>query len=1076
MKALRPILGAALGACAVVLGAMAGTASCAQSAANVPVRTFERAQRVDVVCMRVFAPDPQNPALQIPIKAEPQPQAKCAPVPAGVDGSSLAYHLYALVTQTARGEVAAVDLTAGYVIDGDRSTPGINFIPVGALPTDVAVAPDAQLAFVAAAEVNKPAIYAIASRNILGDSQVSQGLAAGDAPPPPTLPALPVCQLDQAPGAMVVVPHVDTTDPAAPPTYEIAVVLPGDGARRKARVVTIDPAPFVRGAGLGTSDGATYAPGALSKCVFTSDTTLADTLPPAPTAVAAWGDGIRYEGAAPEAPPSPALCSGPPPVDAGVPDSGAGEGGAPVDGGPPLDAGAPADAGADADAGPGPLDFGPGNHAHATAAARDGTTLYVADDGLPLIHVLDLSKRGQPRELPPLVATSALDTLRKVSVGDIAVSPTTSDYKKYLYAVDKQEGSVMVFDVSDLPTTARGPLRSPHPEVNPFQPPDRIRFNAPVATVSFVRHDFPLTHVCDNPVTSARGGLFCNPNPKADPNAGDQGAGICYRADIATSDVPMLGPTRLRGIFAFVTLSNGTMVSIDVDDWDAPCRRPDPMDADNPPNAIAPPEPKPLAGGPTDIDPYHVPSAFSAGDTSAKVSQEFFFPVSAPNRPRSSFFLRSDNTTGIHAPQLNGLPQLFSQNTALTTVGASGRVNPVLLPTARTLADPSLFRTGVAPNPDPKPEPGTVPGGANALPGVRFSWEDPQVHIDQDWTVTYEGALPALDGNSLATAMETQDDYKTLFLPNASALFCRKGIEDSRIGAARAAALASEMQTRGLTPPPQLASTLTDYVQITDEILDASDPYWGENGNTCWSGSLENASPQQRHDACTSQFGAAADQSPWRDFPVLEAYDDHLVVGRYAYPGAVLANARQVVGRDPSNVETLKRARCCFHHQVRFQVRAGGVWLTVGSAVGMLNRVKTDAGGACVLSCDPREALLSSRAPAVPSPKANATGATAPDRNSVLALRNPAFSFVVWNGVDDKGAGLFPVRDLQWKFTTRGQFAPLVINIASSTSAVSPQSMHFIDSLGQLALVDGASQGLVLIDLNAVGLAHTPYF
>jgi hypothetical protein len=36
--------------------------------------------------------------------------------------------------------------------------------------------------------------------------------------------------------------------------------------------------------------------------------------------------------------------------------------------------------------------------------------------------------------------------------------------------------------------------------------------------------------------------------------------------------------------------------------------------------------------------------------------------------------------------------------------------------------------------------------------------------------------------------------------------------------------------------------------------------------------------------------------------------------------------------------------------------------------------------------------------------------------------------------------------------------------------------MLFIDSLGQLALVDGSSQGLVLIDLNTVTLAHTPFF
>ena len=36
--------------------------------------------------------------------------------------------------------------------------------------------------------------------------------------------------------------------------------------------------------------------------------------------------------------------------------------------------------------------------------------------------------------------------------------------------------------------------------------------------------------------------------------------------------------------------------------------------------------------------------------------------------------------------------------------------------------------------------------------------------------------------------------------------------------------------------------------------------------------------------------------------------------------------------------------------------------------------------------------------------------------------------------------------------------------------------MRFIESLGQIAVVDGASQGLVLIDLAGVTIARAPYF
>ena len=59
----------------------------------------------------------------------------------------------------------------------------------------------------------------------------------------------------------------------------------------------------------------------------------------------------------------------------------------------------------------------------------------------------------------------------------------------------------------------------------------------------------------------------------------------------------------------------------------------------------------------------------------------------------------------------------------------------------------------------------------------------------------------------------------------------------------------------------------------------------------------------------------------------------------------------------------------------------------------------------------------------------------------------------------------------------RGGFSPLTIPLTGNTAAaVIPQSMRFIASLGQLAVVDGAQQGLVLIDLNTVNFAHNPYF
>jgi hypothetical protein len=95
-------------------------------------------------------------------------------------------------------------------------------------------------------------------------------------------------------------------------------------------------------------------------------------------------------------------------------------------------------------------------------------------------------------------------------------------------------------------------------------------------------------------------------------------------------------------------------------------------------------------------------------------------------------------------------------------------------------------------------------------------------------------------------------------------------------------------------------------------------------------------------------------------------------------------------------------------------------------------------------------------------------------------MRNPMFSYVTWSGcgplANPVNDHTLTARDLTWKFSIGGAFSPLTISLSGTSNAsVSPQSMLFIDSLGQLAVVDGAQQGLVLIDLNTVALSNN-YF
>ncbi|MGH7298568.1 MAG: hypothetical protein ACRELB_26750, partial [Polyangiaceae bacterium] len=363
-----------------------------------------------------------------------------------------------------------------------------------------------------------------------------------------------------------------------------------------------------------------------------------------------------------------------------------------------------------------------------------------------------------------------------------------------------------------------------------------------------------------------------------------------------------------------------------------------------------------------------------------------------------------------------------------------------------------------------------VPGSSSTTTtGIRLSFDDPTAHIDQDWTVTYEGALPTVA--NIALDLSSNDGYRTLVLstghavaagaggdagddggdeggadatvdagsgagPSPSPGFCARGVEDWDLGRSRAQVVVQALADAGLPAPGAGASTTahsptldqwtSDYVEIADDILPESDPYWAiptSDEQDCWDGfglddptgtSPTSPNASARYDACAATYGAdgldaapsgggsVADLNYQRDMPILQAYDDHLVLGRFGWfdkdpNGATIqeqTSNRVVVGPDASNATFLKRIRCCFHHQATFKVRTGGEWLTVGSVSGMLHHVQTDpATNRCVSSCEQADVLKNSRAFDIPW--ATAPACTPPplpatlDRNSPLAMRNP---------------------------------------------------------------------------------------
>ncbi len=1008
--------------CLALLGA------CQQDPITVPERTFEGADAIELLCLRTFATDATGK--RTIIAPVPLDEAECSPLPAEAttdDVKARDARLYGLVTQTLRGEVAVVDLFEGRVIDTDSATPGINLVPVGQNPTGIALANDRRAVFVSTSEVNKPAIYLVPSTRLLGDFGVDLG--GRDGAVTPRIVDWPACSLPQPAGGL----KVASIDGGAGYVL-VATLLPVAGS--DAKVVTIDPLPLLRGAGLDATTGNRVDPGALVPCPVISSTSLTTKIPSVTPKAAT--DGVPY-----------------------------------VTGGVDLSTDRPESAQSTCEILPAtpPEPFSvrsvPGS------LVADGRRVYVADKALPIVHTIDVSSDGVAKENAPLVATN--DSGAPARLGSLAISPETRNFERFLYAIDQSDGGVFVFDVTQVDSSPRGPLMRPHPELNPFVPKDRIRFGAAAVSVAFARHDWPLRKSKQGDLSTTRTGLLCNPNPNAggeldaNPYRDD---GAAYRANASYADVA-LGPTRLRGVFAIVTLASGVVTVLDIDDWDAPCRRPDPLNAAGRVGSLAVPEPDAINAN--DLDHYHAPIAFSsASGTASPISLEVTFPVSAPHRARSSLLLRNDPEKGNAVPGVVGSPQLSFFGTARVVVGDDGLKNPLLAPAgAPGFIDPTLAFVPLSP---------TLEGRnfvAAPKPGVRMSVDDPTVHVDQEWKISYEGILP--DSNRRPAAISTTDGYQSLTFRNQDGRFCNLGVEDIAVGAARVSVERAAGAKLGLTIGADEATRVADYLQIDDDILAVDNPYWienqvDENGGSCWDPSL--TSGQARHDACVQAFGEgdARGGNLYRDLPIVEAYEDRLVVSRYGYSGSAPDHASRVVNaRDASNVSFLKLARCCFHNQTKFRVRTGRRWLALGGVSGYLHHISRGDAGRCVQSCDSADVLLNSRAPSVA--RAGAAVVDVP-RNSALALRNPFFSFAMF-GPGDGGAAV--ERDLEWKFSTRGQFTPFQISLRTSSNQTEAaptltKSMRYVPALSNVAIVDGSSRGLTFLDLRSLALRRDPIY
>ncbi|HEY6078099.1 MAG TPA: hypothetical protein VIW29_04815, partial [Polyangiaceae bacterium] len=222
---------------------------------------------------------------------------------------------------------------------------------------------------------------------------------------------------------------------------------------------------------------------------------------------------------------------------------------------------------------------------------------------------------------------------------------------------------------------------------------------------------------------------------------------------------------------------------------------------------------------------------------------------------------------------------------------------------------------------------------------------------------------------------------------------------------------------------------------------------------------------------------------------------------------------------------TVAEAVACFPTAIKYRLRTGRHWALVQAVTGFRHDVvASGADSAGVRSCDPRRKWAKSRVfeissvnepgkclqaeEATDEPLALRVGCALKGGEKVEDLVLPQESACVYdqtaagvNGESLLGAvqiggpasrcifdglnarfalyrGRAPsLRDSAFSWTTSGGFAPLVVNMANVSIVVSPQTMQYVSQLERMAVVDGASLGLSLIDFDAFVVAKpSPFF
>lgn len=948
----------------------------------------------------------------------------------GLTVGNAGYSLHALVTQTLSAEVAVVRVASedtggdsqGKVLDIDSTNPGVTPLRIGEQPSDIVTTPGGLASFVGVAQVGLEGVYALPTHCIN---------EPGEAEPRRDRTTWPACSLSSAPGDMVVL--VDEAED-------------GEGPRAYCGVEPDSSIPRATDETLCTADLSeeTYKPGSRKLLV---------ALPAEGKLVVLDAQDIvsRQPGTY-----QPCHIEAELPLSAEVPD----------DILQPL----PSDL---ADSGGSTWityqEVGGSYDPQPAGMAQNGDVVLIADQGAPVIHQIDTTNACAPTELTPLYATSFEEPTRVVTTSEIAVSPTTPSGARYAYVVDEVgdgRSSVIVFDLASS-AQSRAPLVRKGGPLVPSEAPDRLEFPAGVKDVGFAL----LDRASIDPATGvATTGVRCDPDPSTSSSA----PGARYRPASGTDAAE---PGVLRGLFGYVLLSNGGVSVIDIEDFDAACRRP--IEA-NPSQVM-----DHRGCSADDIDAAFY-TTNGTSDATATVTEEASCRMVAPHRVRSLALMNTSESSGVDSPAMRtfGRLSLRGRGLSFTRLTPEGKKNPILLGAdfegpdgsavpAHVYVGSTLNTRGDLSN-DLVIDPNSAERASVVLPVY-----DPRAHPpSESVSVVYEGEMGGTHYSGSFSNSTLGSDYIRLTDPNI--LFCSLGVQDreltrelgeSKFGLAGGSA-------------ERFVERHTDYVQIANQLYAESDDYWDQAGAACGVGVP--AANGQGYQLCEALFGQGDEDelSFARDLSIVEADADGLELT--PRNGGELGAANH-----------LDLLRCCFPGTLSFRARAGHQWVVQGSGTGFQHNVILDPSGGtnrCVFDDSPLASRLEARAYEVSSvfcdndddEDVRSCGVGLRTQDDVVCSYDATQGPVEIGGVADECIfdGLtrrFVVyrgrepsqRDMAFLYDVIGGFQTLTIPLTGSSNVILPVTLVEVPTFGAFGIVDSQNRGLMMLDVANSQIAQS---